>query len=167
MDQDHARIAGLLGIARPSGTDQPRLTLIPARCAVGISASGAGFRVIHAMSGKYLGVVARVGDGWCFASPSAERLTDTMFHYPNREAAATALSAHILDHKLSVIRDRLAMGMVTLYCDGCDDSVLGRVFHGEDEDYFVCAPAQHYVGRDEEDTQSVWEAAFAAGGAVA
>jgi hypothetical protein len=104
----HAGIAGTLGIARPDEA-KPRLTLEPARCAVGISRSGAGFRVIHTLSGKELGVVARVGDGWCFAGPAGERLTDAMFHYPTREAAATALSAHVLDHKLSAIRDRLAL----------------------------------------------------------
>jgi hypothetical protein len=97
------------GIAEANGTKEPRLTLVPARCAVGISASGAGFRVVHTMSGKELGFVARVGDGWCFASPSAERLTDAMFHYSTADAAATALSAHVLDHKLSAIRDRLAL----------------------------------------------------------
>lgn len=119
MDQDHAGIAGLLGIARPSGTDQPRLTLVPARCAVGISASGAGFRVVHTMSGKYLGTVARLSVSylpgakpvtrWGYACPQG--CADGKDHeseWTTAHAAATALSAHMLDHGLALIRARLA-----------------------------------------------------------
>jgi hypothetical protein len=103
------------GAAEASGTQEPRLTLVPARCAVGISASGAGFRVVHTMSGKELGSVARAIDsGWCFVSPCACYIGEmwdgtSESGYPTADAAATALSAHVLDHKLSAIRDRLAL----------------------------------------------------------
>jgi hypothetical protein len=110
MDQDHTGIAGLLGIARPSGTDQPRLTLVPARCAVGISASGAGFRVIHTMSGRELGIVYRKGIGphasaWCNVCPKGCGPSEA--DYPTAHSAATALSAHMLDHGLALVRARL------------------------------------------------------------
>ena len=107
--QTNAGIAGLLGIARPNGTDQPRLTLVPARCAEGISRSGAGFRVIHTLSGKYLGTVAlRASDGWCWICPKQDCAKGAGYGHPTADAAATALSAHMLDHGLALVRARLA-----------------------------------------------------------
>jgi hypothetical protein len=86
--------------------DQPRFTLHPARCAVGISKSGAGFRVVHTASGQQIGVVAQVGDGWVYVHPSDTGLTDEMFHYPSPQIAATALGAHDLDLNLARVRHR-------------------------------------------------------------
>lgn len=116
MTQTNAGIAGALGIGAP------RLTLVAAHCAEGISRSGAGFRVVHTMSGKELGVVAKViGAGWCFVCPegcNAHAVDDDEVNvwdgisdgdFFTADATATALSAHVLDHKLSAIRDRLAL----------------------------------------------------------
>jgi hypothetical protein len=86
--------------------DQPRFTLHPAHCANGISKSGAGFRVVHTASGKQIGVVAWVGDGWCYSHPADTGLTDDMLHHPTPEAAATALLAHDLDLNLARVRHR-------------------------------------------------------------
>lgn len=115
-------MSNLAGTAEATGTKEPRLTLVPARCAVGISASGAGFRIVHTMSGMELGLVAKViGAGWCFVCPqgcNARAASDDEVNvwngisdgdFSTADAAATALSAHILDHKLSAIRDRLAL----------------------------------------------------------
>lgn len=106
---DHAGIAGLLGIARPSGTDQARLTLVAARCAEGINRPGAGYRVIHTLSGLHLGIVGRRDDepGWCYVCPR-EGCEPSDFSHPDKHSAAIALSAHMLDHGLAMVRARLA-----------------------------------------------------------
>jgi hypothetical protein len=114
--QTNAGIAGALGL------NVPRLTLVPARCAVGISQSGVGFRVVHTMSGRESGIVAKViGAGWCFVCPqgcNARAASDDEVNvwdgisdadFPTANAAATALDAHVLDHKLSAIRERFAL----------------------------------------------------------
>jgi hypothetical protein len=108
MDQDHAGIAGLLGISRPSGTDQARLTLIAARCAAGINRPGAGYHVTHTLSGLHLGIVARRDHepGWCYVCPR-EGCEPSDFSHPDKHSAATALSAHMLDHGLALVRARL------------------------------------------------------------
>lgn len=108
------------GIAEASGTKEPRLTLVAAHCAEGISRSGAGFRVVHTMSGMELGIVANrqfyVGgrkffSGWCYVCPLPCDYPQGLSYadHPTADAAATALSAYVLDHKLSAIRDRLAL----------------------------------------------------------
>lgn len=108
MAQTNAGIAGLLGISRPSGTDQARLTLIAARCAEGINRPGAGYRVIHTLSGLHLGIVARRDEvpGWCYVCPR-EGCEPSDFAHPDKHSAATALSAHMLDHGLAMVRARL------------------------------------------------------------
>lgn len=94
MAQTNAGIAGALGI------NVPRLTLIPARCAIGISQSGAGFRVIHTMSGKELGIVARTPElVWGYIPARTSDLQEA--EWGTADAAAIALDAHILDHKLA------------------------------------------------------------------
>jgi hypothetical protein len=114
MDQDHAGIAGLLGISRPSGTGQARLTLVAARCAEGINRPGAGYRVIHTLSGLHLGIVARRDDepGWCYICPR-EGCEPSDFSHPDKHSAAIALSAHMLDHGLALVRARLAASDTT------------------------------------------------------
>lgn len=111
MDQDHAGIAGLLGISRPSGTDQARLTLTASRCAEGINRPGAGYRVIHTLSGLHLGIVARRDEvpGWCYVCPR-EDCEPSDFSHPDKHSAAIALSAHMLDHGLALVRARLTSG---------------------------------------------------------
>jgi hypothetical protein len=57
--------------------------------------------------------------GWCFACPQGCNTDDSAdvhvwdgisdANFSTADAAATALAAHILDHKLSAIRDRLAL----------------------------------------------------------
>ena len=117
MAQTNAGIPGMLG------TDAPRLTLVPARCAVGISASGAGFRVVHTLSGKELGIIAKVlGAGWCFVCPegcNARAVSDDDVNvwdgisdgdFSSADPAAIALDAHVLEHRALTLRNRLAAG---------------------------------------------------------
>lgn len=110
MGQTNAGIAGALGL------NVPRLTLVPSHRTQGLSASGAGFRVVHTMSGKELGIVARkaevfvfadVPGTWYYLCPKGCPASEPM--HPTADAASTALSAHVLDHELSAIRNRLAL----------------------------------------------------------
>lgn len=108
MAQTNAGIAGLLGIARPSGTDQARLTLTASRCAEGINCPGAGYQVVHTLSGLHLGIVARRDheSGWCYVCPR-EGCEPSAFDHSDKHSAAIALSAHMLDHGLAMVRARL------------------------------------------------------------
>lgn len=104
MAQTNAGIAGALGL------NVPRLTLVPSHCAEGISRSGAGFRVIHTMSGHELGTVAKMLDGdWGYICSDPRSCPNHDYSgFPTADSAAIALSAHMLDHGLAMVRARLA-----------------------------------------------------------
>ena len=94
-------------VATSHGT--PRLELVPARCAVGISKSGAGHRVVHRMSGKELGIVAKPAgeSGWRFyLSPSGVQ----SLSFSDPDEAAEALADYVLD--CAFARQAWAVGLV-------------------------------------------------------
>ena len=88
----------------------PRLELVPARCAVGISKSGAGHRVVHRMSGKELGIVAKPNDSgrniWRFYLESGVE----SIPFTSPDEAAEALADYVLDCALA--RQAWAVGLV-------------------------------------------------------
>jgi hypothetical protein len=131
MDQTNAGMAEVIG----SGAE--RLTLVAAPIGIG------GFRVIHAMSGKELGLVACVGRytapdeshvTWGYDCPQGSSGSWPGFTTP--EAAAEAMAAVILDAEMDGAPYRLRPP-----CEGCGAPTLDkdlRLIDNEGECLDVC-----------------------------
>ena len=94
----------------PTPETTPRLTLVP------VGNTGTVCKVLHAHSGKSLGVVVRMaGTGnWAWICPESECREAGCSESPSAEAAALALNAHVIGHGLERLLADVAEGRIVV-----------------------------------------------------